>query len=248
MAETPSPDQFDQNYFEGPKSNYRIQIGPVNVDYRRYDKDYYWKPVIKIVRKFIPQLPEGSSTYRILDLGCAYGFLTKRLTNLFNGKQAEIDVVGGDISHHALRQARKQKIPASFLQVNLNDAQKGGLPFADNSFHVITAYDVLEHAKGKGDDRWNLGEMNRILQQGGILALQVPVKDTWAGRILNRPPYDKDFSHINVPGKNEFLASLKQNGFELEHTASYLLGLFDLRYPGIPVAMEVVARKIRPPR
>jgi len=57
-------------------------------------------------------------------------------------------------------------------------------PFADNAFHEIHAYEVLEHLGQLGDFRSffdHFGEIYRILKPGGHLAASVPRWDSlWA--------------------------------------------------------------------
>src|SRR5262249_25496780 len=54
------------------------------------------------------------------------------------------------------------------------------LPFASDSFDLITSSDVLEHI---ADDRAVLGEMARVARPGGLLVVVVPAfPSLWSNR------------------------------------------------------------------
>ncbi len=219
---------FGQDYFKGATSNYG--------DYDKVGTDRFWMPVIESIKKY-PN-PKSDSV-RVLDLGCAYGHLLKRFGQLFSQKGPKVQVYGADISEFALGQVQQRKIDAALVRLDLNDTQSGGIPYKDKSFELVTALDVLEHTKDKS---WNFKELHRILADGGLLVTQVPVKDTWAGRIFRK--LDKDATHVNVPGQKEFLEALTENGFEVLEKTRFLPFFNDRKIPGIPVVMQVIARKI----
>lgn len=95
---------------------------------------------------------------RILDVGCGTG---ANLLMLAKYGDAE----GVDISDDALMFCRER---------GLQNVKKGAaeeLPYADNSFDLVTALDVVEHLD---DDVAGLREMRRVLRPGGRALLFVP--------------------------------------------------------------------------
>ena len=101
----------------------------------------------------------------VLDVGCGSGCGTHQ----FALKGAQL-VVGGDISGEAIEYAntRYHDDRAYFI---LLDAQE--LPFPDNSFDTIIAFEVIEHLK-----RYEhfLSECNRVLRDGGKFISSTPNK------------------------------------------------------------------------
>ena len=65
------------------------------------------------------------------------------------------------------------------ILMDMNDLHKdGGLPFDDDCFDEIHAYDFLEHIGTQGDWRGYFGEFaeyHRVLKQGGLFYALVPI-------------------------------------------------------------------------
>jgi ubiquinone/menaquinone biosynthesis C-methylase UbiE len=95
----------------------------------------------------------------VLDLGCGLGAFTALLL------EHDYAAVGCDVSEAALRQARARYPAAEFVQ---SDAT---LPFADASFDVVWAGEVLEHVQ---DGLELLAEVQRVLRAGGRLLASTP--------------------------------------------------------------------------
>lgn len=103
---------------------------------------------------------------RLLDVGCGTGFMLRLAADLFD----EID--GVDITEEMIR-----RIPNLGDHVNAQLAEAENLPFADNTFDVVTAYSVFDHLV---DYRVTLKEIHRVLKPGGIFyADLIPNKQFW---------------------------------------------------------------------
>jgi SAM-dependent methyltransferase len=102
-------------------------------------------------------LPPGARP-RILDVGCGTGANLELLSRFG-------DAAGVDISEEALAFCRGR---------GLADVRRGAaesLPFADESFDLVTALDVVEHLD---DDVAGLCEARRVLRPDGRALLYVP--------------------------------------------------------------------------
>ena len=95
---------------------------------------------------------------RILDVGCGTG------ANLLMLSQYG-DAEGVDVSEDALAFCRERGL----RNVKLGAAEE--LPYADATFDLVTALDVVEHLD---DDLAGLREMRRVLRPGGRVLLFVP--------------------------------------------------------------------------
>jgi len=213
----PAPNKkeiFNKDYFYGRKlSNY--------VNYEKLDNDFRWKPIVKILK-------ELKISGKILDIGCAFGYFLKRAAPLFQ------ELYGLDISDFAIKLAKKE-LPKAELRVL--DIDKAELPYPDEYFDLITAFDVLEHTSSIP------GALNKIIKKikrGGYLIFSTPMKNTWAGRIFRF--FDRDVSHISVPTKLELIGFVEQSGLEIIKQNSFInAGYF--RIYGIPQTCEFVLRK-----
>lgn len=103
---------------------------------------------------------------RILDIGCGAGANALELS-------AFGAVTASDRSLDALAYVRSRGVERVVA------AEAPRLPFADASFDLVTAYDVIEHVE---DDRGFVRELARVLAPGGTLAVHVPAwPSLWSG-------------------------------------------------------------------
>lgn len=93
----------------------------------------------------------------LLDVGCGGGFLTNALA-LENFKA----VHGVDLSEESVRIAKDHDKTG---KVKYQTADAFHLPYPDQSFHVLTAMDFLEHIE---DPKAVVQEFSRVLKPGGI--------------------------------------------------------------------------------
>lgn len=119
----------------------------------------------------------GGPGRRVLDLGCRYGALTRVY---LEGNE----VVGLDVDRDALAEAAKLGIEPRWADV------EEPLPFADASFDVVVAGELLEHIR---DPAAVIEEIARVLRPGGSLVGSVPNSFRLKNRLrflIGRPPED----------------------------------------------------------
>jgi ubiquinone/menaquinone biosynthesis C-methylase UbiE len=136
--------QFGREYFDGPR-----ELG-----YGGYRYDGRWIPVARdIVDHF--GLKAGD---RVLDVGCAKGFLVHDLMKVCPG----LEVFGIDISEYALMDC----LPEVVGRLHLGSADK--LPFPDNSFNVVVSINTIHNFVRDGAVR-ALREMQRLAPGRGFV-------------------------------------------------------------------------------
>jgi SAM-dependent methyltransferase len=111
-----------------------------------------------IVLDSIRQSYPGRNDLHFLDAGCGTGLMLQELKSLGTAE-------GVDISDEALQFCRKRGLD------NVRNADLLELPFAAESFDVVTALDVLEHLD---DDTGALRELRRVLKPGGRAFIFAP--------------------------------------------------------------------------
>jgi len=129
--------KFGLEYFDGPREQ----------GYGGYYYDGRWIPVAEgIVARF--GLKPGD---RIIDIGCAKGFLVKDLMGVCPGIQA----FGLDISEYALINCEPEVIG------RLHHGSSDRLPFPDNSFNAAVSINTVHNLDRDGVIR-SLREMQRV--------------------------------------------------------------------------------------
>ena len=130
------------------------------------EEDFWWFAGMRditaaLLDSVCPSAPQRSRS--ILDAGCGtVGNLTW-LERYAGG----VPVVGIDLISDALRFCREREHPR-LAQASVTD-----LPFADESFDLLTSFDVLVQLPGGGADERAIGEMYRVLRPGGIAFVRV---------------------------------------------------------------------------
>jgi len=134
--------QYGELYFDGPRE----------YGYGGYRYDGRWRPVARdIVAHF--GLKPGN---RVLDIGCAKGFLVKDLLEL------GIDAYGIDISEYALMKCEPEVIG----RLHLGSADR--LPFPSGSFQAVLAINTI-HNLPRERCKTALQEMERLAPGKGFV-------------------------------------------------------------------------------
>ncbi len=119
-------------------------------------------------------LPHLRSEEVLLDLGCGPGSITIDLA------QHVARAIGVDASPEAIERAQRDAARAGRAGVSFQVASLYELPFADETFDVVFAHQVLQHL---GDPVGALREAARVLKKGGIVAL----RDSDYGTMVHDP-------------------------------------------------------------
>jgi methionine biosynthesis protein MetW len=140
----------------------------------------------------------GGPGRRVLDLGCRDGALTRAY---LEGN----DIVGVDADREALAEAEQLGIETRWADLDQP------LDFADASFDVIVAGELLEHLR---DPERLLAEIRRVLRPGGTFVASVPNAYRLKGRLrflAGRAP-ESDPTHLQMFSPADVRALLA--GFE----------------------------------
>jgi ubiquinone/menaquinone biosynthesis C-methylase UbiE len=105
----------------------------------------------------------GENLENVLDIGCGTGLNLKWLE-----RYAKSEAIKGlDVEETALRFCRERG--GNFL----TQASAIDLPFADDSFDLVTSFDVLVQIPGENADEKAVAEMYRILKPKGVAFVRV---------------------------------------------------------------------------
>lgn len=133
--------EYGFDYFDGPRE----------VGYGGYRYDGRWIPIAEdIIAHFV--LKPGM---RVLDIGCAKGFLVKDLMQVCPG----LEVFGLDISDYALKHCE----PEIIGRLHLGSAES--LPFPDNSFDAVLSINTI-HNLDRAECLVAIREMQRVAKMG----------------------------------------------------------------------------------
>ena len=127
--------EYGYEYFDGDRI----------YGYGGYKYDGRWVSVARRIKK-IYKLKNNA---KILDIGCAKGFLVKDLVDI------GLDAYGLDISEYAIKNSHKDVAG----RIHLGNANK--LPFKDNTFDFVISLNTL-HNLEKNDCKVALKEITRV--------------------------------------------------------------------------------------
>lgn len=176
---------FEQEYFQSVYRNYHDQNPPRKMNFYR-----------GLLAKHAP----ARGNRRILDLGCAFGYL-------LGSMDAGWRKFGMDLSFHALGEARQRVPEASLAQADCTRP-----PF-DATFDAIVAFDVLEHLQEVNRTR---DYVLRSLSADGVFVFVVPVYDGPLGPVVHL--LDKDPTHVHKQSRDWWLQWARESFDVIEWT------------------------------
>jgi ubiquinone/menaquinone biosynthesis C-methylase UbiE len=132
--------------------------------------------------------------HKVLDYGCGSGYGTSQLSG---------QAVGVDVSEEYLAYARKQHPEIPFHKSD------GILPFADDSFDVVTSIQVIEHVEPVG----YLLEAERVLKPNGLMLVITPPRE------IRLFPWQRPWNpfHITEYSKERLTAAMDDHFEHVEY-------------------------------
>ncbi|MFH2141953.1 MAG: class I SAM-dependent methyltransferase [Bacteroidota bacterium] len=128
------------------------------LQYYDYERNHWWfkarnKILINLIKKYYIQ-----KNPRILNIGVATGHSSELL-----GSIGEVVSVENDTETY--------NFIKNSLKLNAVQGSILNLPFDNESFDIVCAFDVIEHVK---EDKIAVNEMIRVCSKNGLIALSVP--------------------------------------------------------------------------
>ncbi|WP_214413418.1 methyltransferase domain-containing protein [Sphaerisporangium fuscum] len=144
-------------------------------------RSHAWRTAANSAAYLLPHLRPGMS---LLDVGCGPGTITADLAEVVAPGQ----VTAFDTAEAVVTQAQDAAAARGLTGVTFEVADVYDLPYADGSFDVVHAHQVLQHV---ADPVGALAAMRRVCEPGGLVAArdsdyagfawypQVPALDDW---------------------------------------------------------------------
>lgn len=182
--------------------------------YVDYDADK--APMKKNYLQILQKIKKISSGAQLLDVGAANGYFVDI------AHSQGFNAVGIDISSSAITEGKQKE--RNVHENNLLNAY-----FADNSFDVITLFDVIEHIPASLL-KANLEKIKNLLSQHGILVIITPNAASLWARLLGKnwhtfiPP-----EHLSYFNRSNVTTYLQTNGFNVRE-AKTINKNFSLQY------------------
>lgn len=166
--------------------------------YDAYNAEYYSERVAskskRHMMKYMKFLQKGS-TLKMLDVGCGEGYYVRDAMN------EGINAYGIDISTHAIENALAE------VKDRITFGSITEIPFADEEFDVMTAFDVIEHIHPK--DTLNVvAEIRRVLKPDGNIIITTP-NSNFVGWV-------SDLTHINLRPPKFWKLILEEHNFKVQ--------------------------------
>jgi len=159
------------------KSNSASNITEVKVlsiskawDWSKNDSDQWLIPSMESC--YLAENWQSKGFIELLDLGCGLGRHSIYMA------QKGFDVTAVDLSEYGVDHL-KEWAEREHLTIKTNVCDMLHLPFEDNSFDCIIAYNVIYHTDTKGFIA-ALAKINRVLRSNGEFFITLISKDTWS--------------------------------------------------------------------
>jgi SAM-dependent methyltransferase len=125
-------------------------------------RSHRWRTAENSAAYLLPHMKSGAT---LLDIGCGPGTITADLASLVTPGR----VTALEVTDAALGLARAEIARRGIESVDFAVGDVHALDFADDSFDIVHAHQVLQHV---GDPVTALREMRRVTRPGGIVAVR----------------------------------------------------------------------------
>ena len=156
------------------------------------------KPFVEAIIETLLELYGHSNELKVLDIGCARGYLVKML------RDYGIESFGVDISQYAILVAPSDIKPYLYVC----DVAREKLPFSDEFFDLCVSIATFEHIDPKSLRSHTLREVRRVLKPSGVLVINVPNP-----LILSEREREE---HVFVVGKDTWINFIEASGFRYD--------------------------------
>ena len=151
-------------------------------------------------------LPTGKTKF--LEIGCGTGDFIQQIA-----KNDNLEITGSEIYLKGLVYAKKNLPSVDFVQFDVTQGKIG------EQFHIITAFDVIEHIE---NDDAALSNISEMLKKDGVLIISVPQHMFLWSKL------DEIVKHKRRYSRRELVAKLKANDLDITFATSFLFTLFPL--------------------
>lgn len=190
--------------------------------YKQYyilEREHWWfKARLQILERLVLKYltRHGQSSPNILNAGIATGATSEMLSKFGKVESMEYD-------EDCCRFVR-DRLGLSVTQGSLTE-----LPYPDNSFDLICAFDVVEHIE---DDNKAVQEMHRCLRPGGLCITTVPAfQFLWS-------EHDEINHHFRRYERKDYTNIYITHGFNIDYSTYFNSFLF------LPIALARVIGKL----
>lgn len=150
--------------------------------------------------------PTGKTKF--LEIGCGTGDFIQHLVENRN-----LEITGSEIYLKGLHYAKKNLPAVDFIQFDVTQGLLG------DQFDIIAAFDVIEHIE---NDAAALSNISQMLRKDGVLIISVPQHMFMWSKL------DDIVKHKRRYSRRELLTKLREAGFEISFSTSFLFVLFPL--------------------
>lgn len=180
--------KFDKEYFDGDRLT-----GYGGYEYH----ERFWTETVAYIKK-IYNLSDES---RILDIGCAKGFMMHDLSLIL----PKAEILGVDISKYAIDNC------IDSMKNNMVQGNANNLPFEDNYFDLVICINTL-HNLPLIDCKEGLREINRVSKRDSFV-----MNDAWTDHAGNQAMLKWNLTALTYMSTNDWKDLFK----EVEYTGDY---------------------------